>query len=97
MRFRAVVNRVTYKTYMPRKEELLHIRLRHLKSKKMQEYAECIKNATAEYNKIQNEVTKQAAMFIDIDQKTHSQSLQEACKLPEVVAQLGKDREEVRL
>ena len=45
-----VVNKVTYKAYMPRKEELLQERLSFLRQQKMREYTENVKKASLEYS-----------------------------------------------
>ena len=97
VRFRYVIGTQSYRNFIPRKEELMNERFSHINHGREKEYQMTIRKAQEDYGKVNTMVTQIAAEFVGLNQQTFQSSMELAHAIPEIVAQMKKDDEEVRL
>ena len=72
-------------------------RIGYLKKNDEKNYQQMIVKAAQKFGKLQFDVTKMAAEFIDLDEANFEASMKEAVQNPEIVKQMKADDENVRV
>lgn len=97
IKLRRVIGKYAYRSFMPVKEEMMQKRLALFKAKKWPEYTAQVQEAAKQYQKINFEVTKLAAEFLDIDEVNFEASMKVAMSDKATLEQIKKDDEGQRI
>ena len=96
-KLKRVIGKYAYLSFLQCKEKMMHERIGYLKNKQEKEYQQMIMKAAQKFGKLQFEVTKLAAEFIDLDEANFESSMKEAMQDPAIVKQMKSDDETVRM
>lgn len=97
LKLKRVIGKFAYLAFMECKEKMMEERIGYLQQNKEKEYQQMIQKAAQRFAKLQFEVTKMAAEFIDLDEANFEASMKQAMQNPEIVKQMKEDDENVRM
>ena len=97
LKLKRVIGKFSYLAFLDCKEKMMEERIGYLKNNKEKEYQQMIMKAAQKFGKLQFEVTKMAAEFIDLDEVNFEASMKEAVKDEAIVKQMKEDDENVRM
>ena len=93
LKLKRVIGKFAYLAFMECKEKMMEERIGYLQQNKEKEYQQMIQKAAQRFAKLQFEVTKMAAEFIDLDEANFEASMKQAMQNPEIVKQMKEDDE----